>query len=62
MLYGPQSVGKTTFIKDIVSNFFEKDLHVNVTYVDCNSISAQISSADSIDVALEYFLEHYKQA
>ena len=49
-------------MKEVVKRHFENSLHFSVTYLDCNSISSQISSADAIDFALEYFLEHYKQA
>jgi AAA+ superfamily predicted ATPase len=30
-----------------------------VHYFDCNQLSSQLSSADAIDHALEYFLQHY---
>ena len=28
-------------------------------YFDCNQLSSQLTSADAIDHALEYFLQHY---
>lgn len=62
LLYGPEAVGKTFFVKELLTPRFESELHYSLTYIDCNSISSQITSADAIDVALEYFLELYKQA
>ena len=58
LLYGPSSVGKTFLVKSLLRRTFEKrDYYVH--YFDCNALSAQVTTADSIDTALEYFLQHY---
>jgi AAA+ superfamily predicted ATPase len=59
-LYGPQSVGKTFLANSLVKKHFETKLHYYVHYFDCNQLSSQLSSADAIDHALEYFLQHYQ--
>jgi AAA+ superfamily predicted ATPase len=44
----------------LVKKHFETKLHYYVHYFDCNQLSSQLSSADAIDHALEYFLQHYQ--
>jgi SpoVK/Ycf46/Vps4 family AAA+-type ATPase len=43
----------------MIKKHFETKLHYYVHYFDCNQLSSQLSSADAIDHALEYFLQHY---
>lgn len=49
-------------VKRVIKRLLEKRLHYSVDYIDCNAISAHISSPETIDVAFEYLLLKYENS
>jgi Cdc6-like AAA superfamily ATPase len=62
LCYGPPSVGKSFLVKNLIKSTLERKHHYYVDYIDCNSLSAQISSVEAIDSGMEYILAKYAEA